>query len=70
VRNRSRWLIESGILDLAAAILMICWIHVGQTTGRGRMDHEHKSHGQSIKDIYLYPLIRDARQYLRGDFTR
>jgi hypothetical protein len=42
------------------------WIHVGQTTGRGRMDHEHKSHGQSIKDIYLYPLIRDARQHLRG----
>ena len=46
------------------------WIHVGQTTGRGRMDREHKSHGQSIKDIYLYPLIRDARQHLRGDFTR
>ena len=46
------------------------WIHVGQTTGRGRMDHEHKSHGQSIKNIYLYPLIRDARQYLRGDFMR
>jgi hypothetical protein len=46
------------------------WIHVGQTTGRGRMDREHKSHGQSIKDIYLYPLIRDARLYLRGDLTR
>jgi hypothetical protein len=36
------------------------WIHVGQTTGRGRMDREHKSHGQAIKDIYVYPLIRDA----------
>ncbi len=46
------------------------WIHVGQTTGRGRMDRKHESHGQSIKDIYLYPLIRDARQYLRGDLTR
>jgi hypothetical protein len=46
------------------------WIHVGQTTGRGRMDRKHESHGQSIKDIYLYPLIRDARQYLCGDFTR
>jgi Domain of unknown function (DUF4338) len=46
------------------------WIHVGQTTGRGRLDREHKSHGQSIKDIYLYPLIRDARPYLRGDLTR
>jgi hypothetical protein len=46
------------------------WIVVGQTTGRGRMDHDHKKHGQSIKDIYLYPLIRDARQYLCGDLTR
>ena len=46
------------------------WIYVGQTTGRGRMDREHKRQGQSIKDIYLYPLIRDARQYLCGDLTR
>jgi Domain of unknown function (DUF4338) len=46
------------------------WIYVGQTAGRGRMDRDHKSHGQSIKDIYLYPLRRDARQYLCGDLTR
>ena len=46
------------------------WIHVGQTAGRGRMDREHKSHAQSIKDIYLYPLLRDARKHLRGDLTR
>ena len=46
------------------------WIHVGQTTGRGRMDREHKAHAQAIKDIYLYPLLPDARQRLRGDFTR
>src|SRR2546430_7036737 len=26
------------------------WIYVGQTTGRGRMDREHKAHGQVIKD--------------------
>ena len=45
------------------------WIHVGQTAGRGRMDREHKRHGQSIKDIYLYPLVRDARQHLCGDST-
>lgn len=42
------------------------WIHVGQTTGRGRMDREHASHGRAIKDIYVYPLARDARQRLRG----
>jgi Domain of unknown function (DUF4338) len=46
------------------------WINVGQTAGRGRMDREHKSHGQSIKDIYLYPLHRNARQYLCGDPAR
>ena len=42
------------------------WIHVGQTAGRGRMDREHKAHGQAIKDIYVYPLVRDARQRLCG----
>ena len=40
------------------------WIKVGQTRGRGRMDREHKRHGQAIKDIYVYPLVRDARQRL------
>ena len=46
------------------------WIYVGQTAGRGRMDREHKAHGQAIKDIYLYPLVRDARQRLCGDLVR
>jgi Domain of unknown function (DUF4338) len=45
------------------------WIHVGQTAGRGRMDRNHKAHGQAVKDIYIYPLVRDARQRLRGDLT-
>jgi Druantia protein DruA len=40
------------------------WIHVGQTAGRGRMDREHKAQGQAVKDIYVYPLVRDARQRL------
>jgi hypothetical protein len=42
------------------------WIRVGETSGRGRMDREHKAHGQAVKDIYLYPLTRDARQRLCG----
>ena len=45
------------------------WLHVGQTSGRGRMDREHQRHGQAIKDIYVYPLVRDARQRLCGDPT-
>jgi Domain of unknown function (DUF4338) len=40
---------------------------VGQTTGRGRTDREHKSHGKAIKDIYVYPLVSDARQRLCSD---
>jgi len=43
------------------------WVHVGQTSGRGRMDREHSAHGQAIKDIYVYPLVRDARQRLCGE---
>jgi len=46
------------------------WIHVGQTAGRGRMDREHKAHGQAVKDIYVYPLVRNARQRLCKDLTR
>jgi hypothetical protein len=46
------------------------WIHVGQTAGRGRMDREHKAHGRAVKDVYVYPLARDARQRLCGDLTR
>ena len=42
------------------------WVHVGQTTGRGRMDREHQNHGQAIKDIFIYPLVRDAREKLCG----
>lgn len=46
------------------------WIHVGQTTGRGRMDTAHQSHGQAVKDIYVYPLTHNARFRLRGNLTR
>ena len=46
------------------------WLHVGQTSGRGRMDREHQRHGQAIKDIYVYPLVRDARQRLCGGPTQ
>lgn len=43
------------------------WIWVGQTQGRGRMDRQHKAHGQAVKNIYIYPLVRDARQRLCAD---
>jgi hypothetical protein len=42
------------------------WIHLGQTSGRGRMDREHKAHGEAVKEIYVYPLVHAARQRLCG----
>jgi hypothetical protein len=42
------------------------WIHLGQTSGRGRMDRAHKAHGDAVKDIYVFPLARDAQQRLCG----
>lgn len=46
------------------------WLYVGQTAGRGRMDREHQAHGHAVKDIYVYPLVRDARQQLCTNFMR
>jgi hypothetical protein len=46
------------------------WLYVGQTAGRGRMDREHQAYGQAVKDIYIYPLVRDVRQQLCSNLTR
>jgi hypothetical protein len=40
------------------------WVHVGATTGRGRMDRENKRHGLAVKEIYVYPLSNRFRQKL------
>jgi len=42
------------------------WIHVGKTTGRGRMDRDHTRQGAAIKEIYVYPLSSRFRQELAG----
>jgi len=46
------------------------WLYVGQTAGRGPMDREHQAHGHAVKDIYVYPLVRDARQQLCTNLMR
>ena len=46
------------------------WVYLGQTAGRGRMDREHQAHGQNIKDIFVYPLVHDARRLLCGQAAR
>jgi hypothetical protein len=43
------------------------WIAVGLTRGRGRNDRAHQRHGAAPKQVWLYPLVSDARQRLRGD---
>jgi len=40
------------------------WIYAGKTTGRGRDDF-YKLYSLPIKDIYLYPLVKDYRKLLR-----
>lgn len=42
------------------------WVHVGTTTGRGRMDRGNKRQGKSPKEIYLYPLASRFREALLG----
>jgi hypothetical protein len=39
------------------------WVQVGATQGRGRMDRE-RAYSAPIKDVYVYPLQRGARQGL------
>jgi hypothetical protein len=43
------------------------WIYLGKTQGRGRMDRDHAGQGRAIKDIYIYPLCRNARSRLCQD---
>jgi hypothetical protein len=40
------------------------WVHVGATSGRGRMDRENKRQGMAVKEIYVYPLSKRFRQEL------
>ena len=42
------------------------WLELGQTSGRGRDDRDHRRHGVSPKRVWVYPLTRDAVKRLRG----
>ena len=41
------------------------WVHVGQTTGRGKKSRVHHQI-IPIKDIWLYPLRKDFASVLRA----
>jgi hypothetical protein len=40
------------------------WVKVGQSTGRTRNDRAHRGPLSPVKDIYVYPLVRDFRRAL------
>jgi hypothetical protein len=42
------------------------WLYLGQTSGRGRMDSKHRRQGACRKGVYVYPLLGQAQQRLRG----
>ncbi len=42
------------------------WIHMGKTTGRGRMDRANRKQGAAVKEIYVYPLTCRFRRELTG----
>lgn len=44
------------------------WISLGQTAGRGRMDR-YKQYLSTPKQIFVYPLVADFREYLCGKRT-
>ena len=37
------------------------WERIGETKGRGRNDREHRA-SERVKDIYVYPLVKDFRR--------
>ncbi len=43
------------------------WLALGETTGRGRMDRQHRRHGVAPKQVLVYPLIADAARRLRDE---
>lgn len=50
------------------------WERIGQTKGRGRNDTEFRS-PESVKDVYVYPLVADFRRRMgvppeRGSYLR
>src|SRR6516162_10704651 len=43
------------------------WVELGETSGRGRDDRQHRRHGARPKRVFLYLLRCDALARLRGE---
>jgi len=46
------------------------WMEIGETSGRGRDDRQHRRHGARPKRVFVYPLRRNAQARLRGESGR
>lgn len=46
------------------------WVEIGETSGRGREDRQHRLHGAHPKRVFVYRLRRDAQARLRGEIGR
>lgn len=46
------------------------WVEIGETSGRGREDRQHRRHGARRKRVFLYPLRQDTLAQLRGGVGR
>jgi len=60
------WLLESFVDTsqfLGTCYRAANWFLVGQTQGRGRQDRLH-TQSETVKDIYVYPLVPDFRQQM------
>jgi Domain of unknown function (DUF4338) len=46
------------------------WLEVGETSGRGRDDRQHRRHGAQPKRVFVYPLRGNALARLRGELCQ
>ena len=44
------------------------WLHLGQTTGLGRQDRRY-AQGGTVREVFVYPLVRNWRQALVAEET-
>lgn len=71
------WILESfvdGERHLGTCFQASNWQRIGLTKGRGRNDEKRRS-PESVKDIYVYPLVPDFRERMgvppeRGEYAR
>src|SRR6516162_8378038 len=62
--------LASATLAHALRRLAADWVEIGETSGRGRDDRQHRRHGARPKRVFVFPLRRDALARLRGDIGR